>query len=89
MKHLWLGLELWYLMPILKIFQLYHGSQFYWSIWREPLTCHNFLTNFKGLELTTLVMIGTDCTGSCKSNHHTITITMAATFMAGCNYPLF
>ena len=26
-------------------------------------------------ELTTLVVIGTDCTGSCKSNYQTITIT--------------
>ena len=26
---------------------------------------------------TTLVVIGTDCTGSCKSNYHTITTTMA------------
>ena len=26
-----------------------------------------------GFELTTLVVIGTDCTGSCKSNYHTIT----------------
>jgi hypothetical protein len=26
-----------------------------------------------GFELTTLVLIGTDCTGSCKSNYHTIT----------------
>ena len=25
------------------------------------------------VELTTLVVIGTDCTGSCKSNYHTIT----------------
>jgi hypothetical protein len=25
-----------------------------------------------GVELTTLVMIGTDCIGSCKSNYHTI-----------------
>ena len=25
-----------------------------------------------GFELTTLVVIGTDCIGSCKSNHHTI-----------------
>ena len=25
-----------------------------------------------GFELTTLVMIGTDCIGSCKSNHHMI-----------------
>jgi len=28
-----------------------------------------------GFELTTLVVIGTDCTGSCKSNYHTIMIT--------------
>jgi hypothetical protein len=26
-------------------------------------------------ELTALVVIGTDCTGSCKSNYYTITIT--------------
>jgi hypothetical protein len=25
-----------------------------------------------GFELTTLVVIGTDCTGSCKSNYHAI-----------------
>jgi dethiobiotin synthetase len=30
-----------------------------------------------GLELTTLVVIGIDCTGSCKSNYHTITTTTA------------
>ena len=27
--------------------------------------------------LTTLIVIGTDCIGSCKSNYHTITTTMA------------
>jgi hypothetical protein len=27
---------------------------------------------------TTLVMVGTDCIGSCKSNHHTITTTTAS-----------
>ena len=30
-----------------------------------------------GIELTNLVVIDTDCTGSCKSNYHTITITTA------------
>jgi hypothetical protein len=30
-----------------------------------------------GFELTTLVVIDTDCTGSCKSNYHTITTTSA------------
>ena len=29
------------------------------------------------LELTSLVVIGTDCTGSCKSNYHTIMTTTA------------
>ena len=32
----------------------------------------------QGFELTTLVMIGTDCTGSCKFNYHTITTTKAS-----------
>ena len=50
---------------------------------RKPLT--NFITYFcieytsawTGFELTTLVVIGTDCTGSCKSNYHMITTTTA------------
>jgi hypothetical protein len=29
-----------------------------------------------GFKLTTLVGIGTDCIGSCKSNYHTITATI-------------
>jgi hypothetical protein len=29
------------------------------------------------VELITLVVIGTDCTGSCKSNYYTITTTTA------------
>ena len=31
----------------------------------------------RGFKLTTLLVIDTDCTGSCKSNYHTIT-TMTA-----------
>jgi len=30
-----------------------------------------------GFELTTLVVIGTDCIGSCNSNYHAIATTMA------------
>ena len=33
---------------------------------------------YRGFELTTIVVIGTDCTGSCKSNYHMIT-TMSVT----------
>ena len=49
---------------------------------RKPQTCHKSLTNVNVVsrtldEITTVVMIGTDCTGSCKSNYHTITTTMA------------
>ena len=49
--------------------------------WRKSLT--NFITYcyieytspWTGFELTTLMVIGIDCTGSCKSNYHTITTT--------------
>jgi hypothetical protein len=56
---------------------------------RKPMTCRKSLTNFitqrcieytspwMGLKLTTLVVIGTDRTGSYKSNYHTITTTTA------------
>jgi len=35
------------------------------------------ITPWAGFKLTTLVVIGTDCTGSCKYNYHTITTTVA------------
>jgi len=41
---------------------------------------HNVVSStltWVGFELTTLMVIGTDCTGSCKSNYHTITATVA------------
>jgi hypothetical protein len=41
------------------------------SNWRTLL--HNVVLSTPRHELTTLVVIGTDCTGSCKSNYHTIT----------------
>jgi hypothetical protein len=58
------------------------------STLREPPTCRKSLTNYHirlyqvhlvwaGFELAALVVIGTDCIGSYKSNYHTITTTMA------------
>jgi hypothetical protein len=39
-------------------------------------------------ELTTLVVIDTDYTGSCKSIHHAITVTTAAVRVGDCSINL-
>jgi hypothetical protein len=41
------------------------------------LCCIEYTSPCTGFELTTLVMIGIDYTGSCKSNYHTIMTTTA------------
>jgi hypothetical protein len=73
-----------------KIFQLYRGSQFYWwgnqstrrksPTYRKSLTncityyCIEYTSPWVRFELTTLLVIGTNCICSYKHNYHTITI---------------
>ena len=67
---------------------------------RKPPTCRKSLKIFitkccieytslwAGFELTTSVMISIDCTGSCKSNYHTITTTTAPSVLCSVDYCL-
>jgi hypothetical protein len=52
----------------------------HWQVYHIML--YRVHLNWAGLELIAFVMIGTDCTGSRKSNYHTITTTKAPAILA-------
>ena len=90
---IWFDLGLWCLTPLSTILQLYRGDQFYWWTKPEYLEKTTDLSQITdklyhimlygvhliwvGFKLTMLVVIGTDCIVSYKSNYHTITTMMA------------
>ena len=85
-------------MPFLTILQLYRCCQFYcWGKlnYTQKITnileitdklyhimVHRVHLGRSGIQVQTLVVIDTDCTGSCKSNYHTI-MTMTAPYWTG------
>jgi len=76
------GLGLWCLTQLSTTFQLYRCGQYLekttdLSQFDDKLYHLMLYTSPERDSNSTLVVIGTDCTGSCKFNYHTITTTTA------------
>jgi hypothetical protein len=56
-----------------------YTSENHWGHWQtlSHKCCTEYTSPWTRIGLATLVVIGTDCIGSCKSNYHMITTTMA------------
>ena len=44
------------------------------SHWQTLSHCIIYTSSWPGFELTTVMLIGTDCTGSCKSNYYMVIV---------------
>ena len=93
----YLSVGLWCWTPLSTIFQLFRGDQFYLFPEKttdlsqvtdklDKLCCIEYISPWTGFELITLVVIGTDFTGSCKSNYHAITTTTASSIRSVWRY---
>jgi hypothetical protein len=89
----WFELGLWCLMHFQQYFSyivavIFNGGGNLSTLRKQTICCKSlsyfityccieYTSPSAGFELTTLVVIGTDCIGNCKSNYHTITTKMA------------